>query len=415
MRFMGLAVLGLMALTTGCGRNKEHVASPQPTVVAAAKTTQQEDLGPLEAGDLYVVPGKEWSVVMMREFGEDGAGYLYVWRHRRPSHKLTGHFRHVPLEGPPGLSGMSWSPNGQAFAFCEETGADWDQYTLCYLRPAVGQPWQPEVRRLSKSTGCTAWSPNSRYLAFVYHEEDESRVRCFPKTLPVESALPGVESALPEEPAEEIFDLPVLEHHTIRELQWAPDSSKLLAVAYVRTHYDNRPIDPWLTAPALFLTWPGAESAKLLWQDKSLEDYIPSPEWTPDGELIVFAVVECSMYDAAGPLYTIKPDGSDLRVLWKNPEVLGFELSPGGRHALLWLMEGPYDATPGATGMGAVNLVTGQQRIYEDVTGADAPYWIAEHFPPGIVWSEDGNSVSLPANTFEHLYPDWERVTFQLP
>ncbi len=410
MRISRTACVALIVLTMGCGRDNEHVAAPQPTVIAAAKTTQQEEPGPLEEGDLYVVPGKEWSVVMMREFGEDGAGYLYVWRHRRPSYKLTGHFRHVPLEGPPGLSGMSWSPNGQAFAFYEETGPDWDQYTLCHLRPAVGQPWQPEVRRLSNSAGCTAWSPNSRYLAFVYDEEDDSRVRCFPKTL-------AAESAFLEEPAEEIFDLPVLEHHTIRELHWAPDSSKLLGVAYVQTHDGDRPGDHWVTAPALFLTWPGADSAKVLWQDKSLKDYIPSPQWTPDGELIVFAVVECSMYDAAGPLYTIKPDGSELRALWKNPEVLGFELSPGGHHALLWLMEGPYDASPLATGMGAVNVVTGETKVYEKGMVSWAPEWLADEFPPGIVWAEDGSSVSLPVySSWEApLGSDWHRVTLQLP
>ena len=386
MRFTSLAGLGLM-------------------VIAAVGAAAQNQVPVLpEKGHLWVVLGAEWSAVVVTGIRERDKGDLYLWHREQEWQDFRGYFEHIPLDGLACVDGMSWSPNGRDLAFYEEVDG---QVRFCHVRAQEGV-----ARRIArKGVSYRAWSPNSRYLAFVQKTEGEYRLRCFPK----DTALAPVFDETWE--AYEVFDLPALENRTIAGLQWAPDSSRLLAVACVRQPRQQGFKDKILH-PALFLTWPGAEEPEIVWQDEQLEDHLPRAHWADGGKLIVFSLEHCTggYTGVSGPLLGIRPNGTGLRVFWEEPEVKYFELSPDGQRVLLWLLPGGQwpDGAPEPKRMGAVNLIDGTTRLYEEDVVALEPLSRSGGVTQSIEWADDCSSVSL----FVHGFPDVRdkrRITLDLP
>lgn len=117
-----------------------------------------------------------------------------------------------------------------------------------------------------------------------------------------------------------------------------------------------------------------------------------------------------------GPFYVMRPDGSNLRALWKNPEVMRFELSPDGKRALLWILEGGHKGNhPEPNRMAAVNIISVETKLFEKNMVALEPGCVADgKFTQSMQWAEDGSSVTL----LVHSLPDrrdWRRVTLDLP
>lgn len=382
MRTVGLILVALITLTGG-----------------GAAADSQAALGP-DTGHLWIVPGTEWAALVVTSADNRYKGELYLW-HREP-YFYEGYYRHVPLEHPVCVHGISWSPDGNAIAFYEEVDG---QYRLCYLRPAG------TVHKVAKHGvscwGSKDWSPDSRYLAFVQHTESGDHVKCFPEHM-------AMKPALPDEWGGELFDLPAPERRAIYGLRWASDSSKLLAAAHV-VQPGEEGDEPRASAPTLFLTHPGGESPKIIWQDQELEDYAPRAEWAAGGDLVVFSLAYSRACGRPGPMYVMKPDGSGLRTLWQDYEVMDFVLSPDGRQALLWILEAYHHHNhPEPNRMAAVNIIEGTTKLFKKGMLALEPNARSDGVTQSIEWAKDGSSVSFLVTTSPHPR-EWHRVTLELP
>jgi len=363
-----------------------------------------------QSGRLYILPGAAWlTAVVMTSQPEKYEGELYLWHQPQGLGESGGFYQHVPLEGQVSAGSLSWSPDGKALAFREHiSGAE----RLCYL-------WSPgmqvlEVRELARDgVHYKAWSPDSRYVAFVQRGEGGDRVRCYPANFP--PLTKRMRLARPDL-AEDVFDLPAPKGRTITGLRWAPDSSKLLGCAYVVQPEENGE-EGRASKPALFVTspgFPGPRSYKIVWSDDKLEDFTPRPAWAAGGKLILFSLGRESGCGGPGPFYAVKPDGSSLRILWKPYEVMDFELSPDGERALLWILETYHGGNhPEPNRMAGVNVATGTTKLFEQGMIALAPHSISDGIEQSIKWAENGRSVSLFVRVADP--PGVSRVTFVLP
>ena len=363
-----------------------------------------------QSGRLYILPGAaSWTAVVITSQAKEDEGELYLWDQKQRFGKSSGLYQRVPLEGKVSADSLSWSPDGKALAFREHmSGAE----RLCYL-------WSPgmqvlEVRELARDgVYWKAWSPDSRYLAFVQRGEGGDRVRCFPENFPPLTKKMGL--ARPDL-AEDVFDLPAPRGCTITDLQWAPDSSKLLGNAYV-VEAEESGEEGRASRPALFVTslgFPGPRSHKTVWSDDRLEDFLPRAEWAAGGNLILFSLGRESGCGGPGPFYAVKPDGSSLRILWEPYEVMHFEVSPDGERALLWILETYHGANhPEPNRMAGVNIASGETKLLEREMIALAPRSISDGVGQSIKWAENGRSVSLFVRLANR--PGARRVTFALP
>jgi len=363
-----------------------------------------------QSGRLYILTGAaSLTAVVMTSQREKYEGELYLWRQEQHLGESGGFYQHVPLEGQVSVDSLSWSPDGKALVFCEHvSGAE----RLCYLRSPGMEVL--EVFELARDgVHYKAWSPNSRYLAFVQRGEGGDRVRCFPENfrplnLTMRLARPDL--------ADDVFDLPAPKGRTIRDLRWAPDSSKLLGCAYV-VEPEESGKEERASKPALFVTspgFPGARSHKIVWSDDELKDFTLQAEWAAGGNLILFSLGRESGCGGPGPFYAVKPDGGSLRILWKPYEVMDFELSPDGQRALLWILETYHGGNhPEPNRMAAVNIATGTTKLLERGMIALAPHSISDGVEQSIEWGKNGRSVSLFVRLANR--PGARRVTFALP
>ena len=80
-------------------------------------------------------------------------------------------------------------------------------------------------------------------------------------------------------------------------------------------------------------------------------------------------------------MYVVKSDGSDLRKLWREYEVVHFVLSPSGRWALLWILDGGHKGDhPEPNRMAAVNVATGDTKLFEQGVVALEPNSVSNGF-----------------------------------
>jgi Tol biopolymer transport system component len=122
------------------------------------------------------------------------------------------------------------------------------------------------------------------------------------------------------------------------------------------------------------------------------------PQWTVGGERIVFHAAGRES-DGADGLYTMKPDGSDVRLLLKNPPGNQHRLSPDGRHIALATTHlvvrtdfaGELDVM-NADGSGVTALAN-----FDTV-----PCLVGCLTINGLAWSPDGTRLAFGTSIFGH-------------
>lgn len=225
-------------------------------------------------------------------------------------------------------SNVRWSPDGNALAFNKQVGKGWDVYQMTM---PTGQ-----AVRLPRSTGNTdslylsGWSSEGMlvmgesftlagtYRIYIIDANGQniktvlnySAQNTFPEWSPDKSRIAFSSNR------EKIYII-TLKDGYIRPANcgdhvlaldwssWSPDGSQIAFSAYVRN------------VAQIFVCNLSTGSTYQL--TNFLTDSSISPSWSPDGEQIAFTVV-FSGVPLGVNLYTIRPDGNDLRLLVEGGE-----------------------------------------------------------------------------------------------
>jgi Tol biopolymer transport system component len=260
----------------------DPTASPAPT----ARATPAETPAP-SAAPTALVAGEPW--LAFQSGGSSGYGIYLV----RPD----GSDRRFPIRGVP--SGVQehpeWSPDGTQLLLTVTEGEETEDIWV-----ADTATW--EARRLVDCEApCTAadepaWSPDGSTIAFQRLVEQGG---AFTSTLEVLDVATGATRVVLEAPARRVILAP----------RWSPDGDRLVV-------------------ELLELAGDGAEAAMagdglaivdLAAAAPSLQEIVPpdrfanNPDWSPDGERIVFSA-PAEGGEPGGKLsdlWTVRPDGSD--------------------------------------------------------------------------------------------------------
>lgn len=159
------------------------------------------------------------------------------------------------------------------------------------------------------------WSPDGQRLAFIAYEEDGSRI-LYVVTVPT----------------------------------WSPDSEDLAFTSVggePRVVYDYHRPNSFISDGIWIRTyWRNSMPYSVrsnMPKLNEIDDTTAVPTWSPDGEELAFASVD----GATQVIYAVKPDGTDLRTIWRsepaNPAtpILQVLWSPDGSE-LLFLSDGAY-------------------------------------------------------------------------
>jgi len=396
--------------------HRTYVRLPTPGTTAGAPLTSSpaavaDDSKPpllLETGQAWVFPGIEMDAAIVCSAGRKGELYLWMKDQDRYPVGVRVSFTHVALKGTACVDGMSWSPNGAHLAFYEDLNGEKRARLVSCRR---GQRVVAHAIARGKVFDM-CWSPDSRYLAFVERNESGDRLRCTPKDEDMDAVSEELWAKA------QVFDLIAPPKRSLHAVQWSPDSHSLLGIA----HDEHSVTGKWepVSSASLFVSRPGARSAKIIWQDEKHQNFLPDARWALGGDAVVFALLNQSpAYDIPVSLHLMDADGGNLRSLWTG-DFASFEVSPNGKYVLLWILDEGWGDAPEPTRMAAVNLMNGNTRIYEKDTVALESGCVTSgvhtdgYRRQDIEWSEDDRSVALLVYSARD-WSDWRRVTLELP
>jgi Tol biopolymer transport system component len=197
-----------------------------------------------------------------------------------------------------------WSPDGTQIAFSTSYGGSTDIYVI----NADGS----NLRRLTtKGGGGPAWSPDGARIAFSRYEPDSD--------LFVMNADGTEERQLTDTGRDRSVFSP----------DWSPDGTQIVCVVDTNP---RRALDEVSTVHVLDLAdvAPGkaADMADLRPLPRVGERVNDGPVWSPQGSAIAFSTV----VDGRRDIYTVDPEGANLRLVTWSEEVNGFHphWSPDG-------------------------------------------------------------------------------------
>lgn len=204
---------------------------------------------------------------------------------------------HAILADVPGrVVDPDWSPDGKALAF------------VVVSDDGVGRIWTSAAdgsgakQALDTSTRCPAearfpaWSPDGKRLAFgCFHPDPE----------PIELAIADLETAA----VTTVWTADRLEQGW--NPRWSPDGTSL--VFELEQLSDDR---ERTTGTGLAVVPSAGGAARRITPVSMFATY---PDWSPDGERIVFSTYGIDSFETGGPgasnLYTVKPDGTNIRAV----------------------------------------------------------------------------------------------------
>ncbi len=231
-----------------------------------------------------------------------------------------------------------WAPDGRRIVFVHEP-PDEENADLRIVDTVTGVEREFTTWRYWYETD-PAWSPNGKWIAFASKHPD---------------ADGGDVIALSVDRERSRYIAVQQENSTNVDPSWSPDGKKLVFIEY----YDS--YDLYTTR---FCCSHGYKR-KTVTSDGFQEWH---PEWSPDGSRILFSR-SAALFKQG--LYTISPDGKDLRVVFEGPlDARSGTWSPDGRAVAFYAQGGAgYDIYRiNADGTGLVRLT--------DQTGSDQhPDW----------------------------------------
>ncbi len=205
-----------------------------------------------------------------------------------------------------------WSPDGQQIAFDREPA---DSPFEIHVVGADGSgehlvdPGCPP--RISSKEICDEsqpeWSPDGKTLNFGWAAGALRQVRG-EETIEVG----GIGAAGPDGSGAKLLTQAKDRPGTAEDngAVWSPDGRQL---GFIRLNISEQPLD----GRALFVSNADGTDAKRItpWELRA-----DNPAWSPDGSLISFRAEPSPDQEFVGDLYTVRPDGSDLKKLTKNKD-----------------------------------------------------------------------------------------------
>lgn len=204
----------------------------------------------------------------------------------------------------------SWKPKSQVWEAGIDGGDPRLLSTDCSGIAEECQEWDP------------AYSPDGRRIAFV-HSTDGLKT----SEVAIRDLATGEVTRLPATSVPE-------SDGWVAQPTWSPDG---LQVAY---HRNTQKLDEGY--PSDTRIWIVNADGTDLYQLATPAEYkAADPDWSPDGSLIVFATEgarEQQGREVLPRVYTIRPDGTDARVVRQESDGSGIAPSwmPDGRHILYW-------------------------------------------------------------------------------
>jgi len=266
------------------------------------------------------------------------------------------------LTGPPGQSGLpAWSPDGTRIAFVGATQAGMRLYLLDFF--------SGDIHTLTSAPGFAdstpAWAPDGAKIAFTRCGGSPEDCDVWVVNVDGSGALnltqsPGSEDTMPA---------------------WAPDGAKIAFSSSRDGNVEIYTMNADGTAPTRLTDAPEADL---------------SPDWSPDGTLLVFA--RRATFDASA-VWTMKADGTEPKELGAGDQPV---FSPdGARIAFVKEMDSNRDLwVMNADGSGASALVASQ-------AGESSPSWqpvnAGENAPPVANAGEDATFTCDSAETAARL------------
>ncbi len=297
---VALAALLLVAVA-GCGQAATPAATPtQPPPPGAVATPPVADPTSIPedsagAAGLVVEDGEPWIALQWLFDGSDGVQLM------RPD----GSDRQPILASLGNTFHPDWSHDGLRLAF--EVGSADTSTDIWTSRPDGG-----DLQLLVDHAACPgdcryvlypAWSPDDASIAFIRFRFDGDELVA--STLEVVPAAGGDARVVYTAPARTALNYP----------RWSPDGASI--VFEFTTYPTDTPESGAGTGSAIAVIDATAAGAKprVLTEPSVFASY---PDWHPSDDLIVFTTYDLGEYQATDEpsnLYTIRPDGSDLRAV----------------------------------------------------------------------------------------------------
>ena len=286
-----LGIIGTFILVAGCAAaSPGPTAVPSASVTAGATATATPGTTPAPT-PVAVRPGESWIVF---QWSDNDRGLPLIRPDGRDVHWILS-----DLPGP--AYHPDWSPTGERIAF--ELGRG--DVTEIWIADADGTDPTKAVACVEdpcKWVDRPAWSPDGSRLAYVRFDEIDGTGYASIEVLDIDSGMRQV-VAKPPPPidgySEYIFP------------RWSPDGSQIV---FEVTHEPMPPTGPVLGSSLAVARSDGSDvDAPRNLTDPSL--FAAYPDWSPDGERIVFNTYELSYFQdttKASNLYTIRPDGTGL-------------------------------------------------------------------------------------------------------
>lgn len=282
-----VATLALAA----CNAATSATPTPGPTATASPTTAAASPTTAPSATPVAILPGEPWILHewFLPQTTDDAKDLLLA----RPD----GSDRHgIAIDVPGDHRSARWSPDGERIAFAVLDG---EKPRAIWLADAEGNHGAPLFDPASKCPGGAnnpSWSPDGTRLAIICDTTVNN--------LAIVEVATGALRIVATIRYPEFVDNPV---------SWSPDG-KTLAFDIAHEVGDGR-VDGWLIAT---VPTAGGEIRRLT----DFDFFAARPDWLPTDGLLAFNTYDVGhgsdlqdYSDQPANIYTIRPDGSDLRQL----------------------------------------------------------------------------------------------------
>ena len=284
------AMAAILVIASACSGSTASSTSPSPRAPTSTPTVGAAPSAIPTSTPIAVLDGEPWIVYEWLQEGKDTKDLFLV----RPD----GSDAHVIATDVPGRHySPSWSPDGSRIAFTVRDSAT-----------PEGSIWTANAdgsgATLLSAGGDTCpvglfhsnWSPDGTKLAVV----------CYPGGSVTESV------AILDVATKSITRLDTVVHPEALNNQptWSPDG-RWIAFDVVR-------FDPTVTFATGWLVAVVPAAGGQVRRITTFETFMAHPDWSPNGQVLVvnsYDIHDIQSTDQPSNLYTMKPDGSDLRQL----------------------------------------------------------------------------------------------------